>query len=138
MSAENSGVRGLAAAAVPLPSRGDQQRTDQRPDDAAGPELESVSRQQADQQPADEGPDEPRYQRQRPVDALGRLAQDQLRAGTDEHAEQDEPEDKHERSIDERHRHHVGSAWSVRLTRSGAGAAGEVGGGAQGGGGGTG
>jgi hypothetical protein len=125
-SVENSGVRGLATAAVPLPSRRDQQRTDQRPDDAAGTELEAVSRQQADQQPADEGTDETGYQRQRPVDALGRLAQDQLRAGTNEHAEQNEPEDKHERSIDERHRQYTGSAWIARLTKSGTGAAGQL------------
>ena len=38
-----SGVRSLTAAAIPLPPRGDEQRTDQRPNDAAGSELEPVS-----------------------------------------------------------------------------------------------
>ena len=77
--------------AIPLPSRGDQQRTDQRPDDAARSEPQPVSRQQADQQSADEGPDQSGHQRQRPVNAFGRLAQDQLCASAHQHAEQNEP-----------------------------------------------
>src|SRR4051794_8111283 len=89
----------LAAAEPPAPSGRDQQGTGQRADDAAGPQREAVSGEEADQQASDERTDEPGDDRHRPVVAPATLAEDELRPGADEHAERDDGEDEHRQSI---------------------------------------
>ena len=70
----------LVPAVPPAPSRGDQDRAGHGPDDAARPQVEAVTGQQADQQPADERADQAGDERHRPVDAGRSLAEDQLGA----------------------------------------------------------
>ena len=66
---------------------------------AASMQLQAVAGEEADQQTADEGADQPRGERHRPVETLLVTAEDELGGGTDDHAEQDDGDDEHARSL---------------------------------------
>ena len=88
------GSGGLRAASPPpLPAGGHHHGTGQRAEDAAGPELEPVPCEETDRQTTDERPGQPRDEGHRPVEVAGRTAEQQLGAGPDDHAEQDDAEE---------------------------------------------
>ena len=83
----------------PAPARCHHDGPGQRPDDAARPQVKAITGQQADREPADQRADESGHDRQCPVDAGVRSAEDQLGTCADEHAEQDDAEDEHAQRI---------------------------------------
>jgi len=93
------GRRRPVPALPPGPTRRHGDRTHQRPDQTARPQIDTVTRQQADQQPTDEGTHQPSDDRQRPVDPAVLSPHDQLGNRTDGHAEHDDREDEHAQSI---------------------------------------
>ena len=100
-------LRSAAAAGATAPQRGSStsakgghdQSAEDRADDAAGPQLEAVAAQEAGQKAADQRPDETGDERHRPVDALASPAQDELSGRADQHAEEDDRDDEHGRSV---------------------------------------
>ena len=60
-----------------------------------GRNPETVAGQQADEQPADEGADQSGDDGGRPVDASAASAEQELRRGSHEHAEQQDSDDEH-------------------------------------------
>ena len=85
----------------PLPCPGHDDGADQGTDHPAQAQLEPVTGEQADQQPPDQGAEQARGERHRPVDAGRRPAQQHLRAGTDQHAEENDGDDQHASRIGE-------------------------------------
>jgi CIC family chloride channel protein len=93
-----NGVPGGAASGgppVPAPAGRDDEGTHEGADDAARLELEAVTGEQAGEETPDERADEAGDDRHGPVDLAVLPPQDELRAGADDHAEEDESDDEH-------------------------------------------
>ena len=90
-----TGGAGSGGPAEPAPASRDDDGAHEGADDATGLELEAVPGEQADEEAADERADEAGEDRHGPVDLAVVAAEDQLRGGADEHAEEDESDDEH-------------------------------------------
>src|SRR5689334_13313277 len=70
--------RRCPAGTPPVPEERHDDRAGERADDPTRPERQAVSRQQTDEEPADEGADDAGRKCESPVDTLRRSADDEL------------------------------------------------------------
>src|SRR5262249_2272001 len=85
-------------AADPAPQRGDEDGADDRPDEPARTQRETVAGDEAGQQAADERPGDAGDDRHPPVDPLAVAAADELGDGADEDAEAEDAEEQQRRT----------------------------------------
>src|SRR6056297_3083470 len=92
-----AGLAGLLALprCVELPGCGDHERTDDGADQTARREVDAVTGDEADEQPADERTAEAGHERHGPIGRLTVATQDELREPADDETEQDDSQNEH-------------------------------------------
>ena len=84
---------------VPLVHRGNHERTDGRPEEAASRHIEPIAGEQTEQKAADERSADARKERERPVDSRAAVPEDHLGQAAGQHADSEDREDEHGRTV---------------------------------------